>query len=275
MAKQCGAGAAPGGVASACEGGAPMREKMTACWLSAGVSSFVGGWLVRDAVDKYLYIDIADQHTDSTRFIADCEAALGKKVETLKSTEYASVGDVCRSFRFVASAYGAKCTEVLKRRVRKKWEWEHRDYALTYVWGFDCDEKDRAERLVDAMPDFEHRFPLIDNGLTKQDAHGICSRLGIHRPIMYDMGYSNNNCVGCVKGGMGYWNKIRRDFPEVFADRAAMEREIGHSILHTDAGPLYLDELDPSAGRMADEIMEDCGIFCTLALYERGCSNGK
>ncbi len=37
---------------------------------------------------------------------------------------------------------------------------------------------------------------------------------------MYDLGYPNNNCIGCVKGGMGYWNKIRKDFPEVFQKRA-------------------------------------------------------
>ena len=58
---------------------------------------------------------------------------------------------------------------------------------------------------------------------------GISERLGIKRPIMYDLGYSNNNCIGCVKGGMGYWNKIREDFPEVFQARAKLEREIGRS----------------------------------------------
>ena len=56
------------------------------------------------------------------------------------------------------------------------------------------------------------------------------------------------------------------DFPEVFSDRAKMEREIGHSILHNADGMIYLDELDPSAGRMNEEIMEDCSIFCQLAL---------
>jgi hypothetical protein len=116
------------------------------------------------------------------------------------------------------------------------------------------------------MPDFHHEFPLIDRQLTKADAHGICASLGIKRPAMYDMGYSNNNCKGCIKGGKGYWNKIRQDFPEVFADRAKMEREIGHSILHDENGPIFLDELDPNAGRMSDEILEDCSIFCQLAL---------
>jgi hypothetical protein len=242
------------------------RKKLKVCWISAGVSSFVAGYLVRDTVDEFLYIPIQDQHEDSDRFIADCEKALGREIRQIKSDEYSCVGDVCRAFRFVVSAYGAKCTEVLKKRVRKKWEYEHQDYDITYVWGMDLNEKHRADNLIESMPDFHHEFPLIDRQLTKADAHGICASLGIKRPAMYDMGYSNNNCKGCVKGGKGYWNKIRRDFPEVFADRAKMEREIGHSILHDENGAIFLDELDPDAGRMSEEIMEDCSIFCQMAI---------
>jgi hypothetical protein len=243
-----------------------MAEKLKVCWISAGVSSFVAGYLAKDTVDEYIYIDVSDQHQDSLRFVKKCEIALGKPIQILQSAEYKSVGDVCRAFRFVNSAFGAKCTEVLKKRVRKKWEYEHRNFDITYIWGMDLNEKHRAERIVEGMPDFSHEFPLVDRGLTKQDAHGICAELGIKRPKMYDLGYSNNNCIGCVKGGKGYWNKIRRDFPEVFADRARMEREIGHSILHDANGPIFLDELDPEAGSMSDEIMEDCSIFCQMAI---------
>ena len=243
-----------------------MKQKLKVCWVSAGVSSFIAGYLVRDTVDEFIYIDVADQHPDSLRFIKDCEKALEKPIRILKSTEYKCVGDVCRAHRFVNSAHGAKCTEVLKKRVRKKWEWEHQDYAITYVWGMDLNESLRAERIIEGMPQFDHEFPLIDRSLTKHDAHGICAQLGIKRPVMYDMGYANNNCVGCVKGGAGYWNKIRVDFPAVFEDRAKMEREIGHSILHNAEGMIFLDELDPSAGRMNEEIMEDCSIFCQLAI---------
>ena len=242
------------------------KPKLKVCWISAGVSSFIAGYLARNTIDNFIYIDVADQHPDSLRFIEDCEKALCKPVEILKSEEYSCVGDVCRAFRFVNSAYGAKCTEVLKKRVRKKWECQHQDYDITYVWGMDLNEKHRADNLIESMPDFHHEFPLIDRQLTKADAHGICASLGIKRPAMYGMGYSNNNCVGCVKGGKGYWNKIRRDFPEVFADRAKMEREIGHSILHDENGPIFLDELDPDAGRMSEEIMEDCSIFCQIAM---------
>lgn len=84
--------------------------------------------------------------------------------------------------------------------------------------------------------------------------------LGIRRPIMYDLGYPNNNCIGCIKGGMGYWNKIRVDFPEVFEKRAKLERELGCSCING----LYLDELEPGRGRMDMEIFPECGIMCYL-----------
>ena len=153
---------------------------------------------------------------------------------------------------------------MLKKAVRKKWENEHLDYQLTYVWGMDMEEKKRAENIVKNFPEFKHEFPLIDRHLSKQDAHALAERIGIRRPVMYDMGYSNNNCIGCLKGGKGYWNKIRKDFPAVFQSRVRLEREIGHSCINGT----FLDELDPDAGRMEKEIMQDCGVMCYLVLNE-------
>lgn len=236
-----------------------MKQQLKVCWISAGVSSFVAGYLERESIDEYIYIDIENQHPDSMRFIKECEKVLGKPVQIIRS-EYGSVENVIRQFRFINGPYGAKCTQVLKKRVRKEWEYSHKDYNLTYVWGYDLNEKHRAERLDEATPDIKNQYPLIERGLTKQDAHGILNMLGIKRPAMYDMGYSNNNCIGCVKGGMGYWNKIRVDFPEVFQRMSKLEREIGHSCIKG----VYLDELEPNRGRMENEIMQDCSIMCYL-----------
>ena len=234
---------------------------MKVVWLSAGVSSFVAGYLA-DNVDEYIYIDIADQHPDSMRFIHDCEKILGKPITVLSSLFYQNVEQVCLSVRYVNGAHGAPCTRALKKQVRKRWELDHMTDDLTYVWGMDCNEKHRADRSVEGFPEVKHEFPLIDGRLTKDDAHGICRQLGIRRPAMYDLGYNNNNCIGCVKGGAGYWNKIRQDFPKVFEARAKMEREIGHSILKD----CFLDELPLDKGKMSEEIMDECSILCQLAI---------
>lgn len=181
------------------------KPKLKVCWISAGVSSFVAGYLARDTVDEFIYIDIADQHPDSLRFIKDCEKALGKPIQIIKSEEYRSVEDCIRTFGRVGNLKSGfyPCTNWLKKRVRKKWEWEHQNYDITYVWGMDLNEQHRASRLEETMQDYNHEFPLIDRQLSKADAHGICASLGIKRPAMYDLGYSNNNCKGCVKGGEG------------------------------------------------------------------------
>ena len=230
---------------------------MIVSWFSAGVSSFIATYIERENIDKILYTHIDDQHIDTIRFLKDCEMALGRDIEILQS-QYKSVNDVIKQFRFINSPYGARCTQVLKKRVRK--EWEHGKEDLTYIWGYDIEEKARAERLEESMPEFKHKFPLIERQLKKEDCHGILKELGIKRPLMYDLGYKNNNCIGCVKGGMGYWNKIRKDFPVIFEERALLEREIGASCLRK----IYLDELDPYSGRFEDEIVEECNIICQL-----------
>lgn len=198
------------------------------------------------------------------RFAVVCPR-FGYPIKILKSN-YGSVENAILAqgcIRMVKTGF-APCTAYLKRRVRKEqFEVLHQNDEITYVWGFDSTkhEQTRADRIVEAMPQYNHRFPLIEQGLTKQDAHAVLRRLNIRRPAMYDLGYQNNNCVGCVKGGMGYWNKIRQDFPDVFKARAELERKLNSSCLKE----CFLDELAPDRGKADNEILEDCGIFCEIA----------
>lgn len=53
------------------------RKKKKVCWISAGVSSFMAGYLSGD-VDEWIYIDISDQHPDSTQ-IASGSSRTAKK----------------------------------------------------------------------------------------------------------------------------------------------------------------------------------------------------
>ncbi len=226
-------------------------------WFSCGCSSLVACSIAKP--EKTIYIHVANQHPDTIRFLMDASKVLGK-IEILQSMEFVSVDDVIESRRYINGPAGARCTLELKKRVRQEWEQKH--WARhTYVWGFDLRERERAERTVKAMPEFDHEFPLIEHGLTKEDCHALCEEWGIKRPAMYDLGYPNNNCIGCVKGGMGYWNKIRKDFPYVFKRRSKQEREIGHSCIRGT----FLDELDPKAGRNK-VIVPDCSLACALAL---------
>ena len=243
-----------------------MKTK-TISWFSAGVSSAVATKMIIDEIDEIIYTHIDDQHPDTMRFVKDCEAWFGKPITILQS-DFKTVENVLRMKGFVNSPRGAPCTGVLKRAMRHQWETLHAMKQLRYVWGLDIEETkprpprnmSRKDVILESMPYDLHVFPLIDRNMTKTQAHKVLNASGIKRPAMYDLGYHNNNCVGCVKGSAGYWNKIRVDFPEVFEARAKMERLIGGSILNG----VYLDELDPEAGRKQGPIVDDCGIMCEL-----------
>ena len=231
-------------------------------WFSAGVSSAVATRLAIDEIDEILYTHINDQHPDTMRFVRESEAWFGKPVTILQS-EKADVETAVRTAGgkgYINGVAGASCTRSLKRRVRQEWEQAHPGRPTTYFWGMDANEAHRAERVLETMPEFNHRFPLIEQKIGKAEAHEILRASGIQRPAMYELGYHNNNCVGCVKGGMGYWNKIRIDFPQVFQSRANLEREVGASCING----IFLDELDPQSGRHEGPILDECGLLCEL-----------
>ncbi|KAK9679522.1 hypothetical protein QE152_g39958 [Popillia japonica] len=218
-------------------------------------------YLMKNEIDEIIYTHVADQHEDSLRFLHDCEKLLEREIKVIQSQDYKGVDDVIERVRYINGPGGAACTRLLKKQVRKDWEKENPGFHA-YIWGYDIDEKHRADLIEKTLSDYEHRFPLIENHLTKADCHGAADKMGLKRPVMYDMGYPNNNCIGCVKGGMGYWNKIREDFPEVFTRREKQEREIGRSCIKG----VYLDELEPGRGRMDMEVMEDCSIMCQMVV---------
>ena len=204
------------------------------------------------AIDELIYIHIDNQHHDTLGFVHECAEYLDKPLSILQS-DYKNVESVIRKFKFVNSPRGAACTTVLKKQVRQDWEKDFlldNEVTLSYVWGYDANESIRANRLKSNDSDKNHIFPLIDHNIPKKKVHEMLKEIGIQRPVMYNLGYDNNNCVGCVKGGMGYWNKIRVDFPDVFERMALLEREIGATCLKDKNGKIYLDELDPARGKI-------------------------
>lgn len=233
-------------------------------WFSAGAASAVATKL---ALSDYgsdvviAYADLGDsEHPDNQRFISDCEAWFGHEVVRLKSKKYRDIWQVFEERRFLVSPDGALCTTELKKKVRQ--DFEQPDDLQVFGYTVDKKDSDRADRFRKQNPEVTLLTPLIDRGLTKADCLGLVQQAGIQLPAMYLLGFSNNNCIGCVKGGMGYWNKIRRHFPERFNRMAKLERDIGHSLLHDEAGPVWLDELDPDRGRYSDEPDIECSLMC-------------
>lgn len=207
---------------------------------------------------------LVEEHSDNRRFLVDCEQWFNHPITVLRDQKYgASAREVWKHRRFIKGPFGASCSEALKRDVIGA-------ACLpddTHVFGFTAEEEDRAQRFLDTGA----ICPLIERGLSKADCLAIIERAGLDLPLMYRLGYNNANCIGCCKGGIGYWNRIRRDFPEDFVEVARIEGEIGHGaylFFDRETGERYpLTQLDPNAGRQ-DEVIPDCSFFCAMAEEE-------
>lgn len=141
----------------------------------------------------------------------------------------------------------------------------------TLCFGYTADASDvaRANRLLENSVEIM-RFPLIERGLTKMDCKAIIDRAGIELPAMYRLGFNNNNCRGCPKGGMGYWNKIRQHFPEDFERMAGIQRDLGPgaNFLKRRGVRISLDELLAEDGRHDIEPDFECSFACYSAESE-------
>jgi 3'-phosphoadenosine 5'-phosphosulfate sulfotransferase (PAPS reductase)/FAD synthetase len=231
-------------------------------WFSAGITSTVA---TLKAIEKFglenvdiIFFETGNHHPDNERYIADCEKLFGKKITTYQNEKYADIYEVFRDRRFINSPYGAPCTKFLKKRMRQVWEKDHDWKHQVFGFEFQGREMKRAERFSKNYPHTKAIFPLIEDEMTKEDCINLIQSHGIVLPQMYLLGYSNNNCIGCVKGNMGYWNKIRQDFPEVFEKMAALERELDAKCMKER----FLDELEEGRGYTPKAYVESCGIFC-------------
>ena len=235
------------------------------CWFSCGAASAYATYLALNedlgvGDNKIVaYCRVQEEHEDNLRFMADFEEVIDSSVLVIENERYSgSVFNVIASTKFIKGPTGAPCTRLLKKEVRK----EFQRPTDIQVFGYTAEEEDRANRFIDSNPEVDVYFPLLEKNITKAQCLEFVKDKGIQLPVMYRLGYQNNNCIGCVKGGMGYWNAIRVDFPERFNQMAEVERLVGHSILKDKDGSVYLDQLDPSRGRFDRDQPGDCGFTC-------------
>jgi hypothetical protein len=235
------------------------------CWYSCGAASAVATKLTLEKYPdaKVVYCDTGSEHKDNKRFIVDCEKWFSKSIEILKSEKYVDTWDVFKKTRYLAGVNGARCTTELKKVLRHKYQLP----TDVQVFGFTNEEIERARKFKENNHEVELYLPLIQNNLSKQDCFKIITEAGIELPAMYKLGYKNNNCIGCVKGQAGYWNKIRVDFPEVFQRMSDMEIELNVALNKSYAGDgkrkrVFLKDLDPTAGRYQSEPSLSCGVLC-------------
>lgn len=255
-----------------------LWEGRIIAWFSCGAASAVAAKLMLEKYGSRVQVvncDMrADEHEDNERFLLDAQEWLGVEIKRIKSPKYTGIDDVFERARFMAGPAGARCSTEMKKVPRFAFQ----DAADVHVFGYTVEEAARIARFEQGNPELFCEWPLRDAGLSKQDCFRILEDAGIRRSAMYDLGYKNANCVGCVKSTSApYWNRVRRTHPGVFELRARRSRELNVRLIQITVGGkrerIYLDELTPEMGKQEVEVDMSCGPFCAAPEVKETAAN--
>lgn len=232
-------------------------------WID-GVNSAVMAHLVLmeipDAIPAHCDLG-ASVHPDSHRFINDLEQWYGKEILRLRSEKYETVDDVFEARKYLSGVNGAPCTGEMKFVPRLNYQLP----SDTHFWGYAADKRDakRFKTMQEEYPDLKQRSPLIEMGLRKKDTHQILAQHGIKRPVVYDIGMPNGNCLCCVKAtSPNYWAHQRLHFPEVFARRAEQSRRFGARLTRIKGERIFIDEIPADWPTEIKDNFGGCGFHC-------------
>lgn len=235
------------------------------CWFSSGAASTVA---TKEAILKrgetYEVIPVCcdtrpSEESDNYRFSLECEKWFGRPITYIRNEKYGTVDDVFEKTRYMAGIAGARCTTELKKIPRQRFA----KPDDVHVFGFTFDELQRKQRFVQRNPELFLWWPLIEGFIRKQDCYTRLKEAGIELPRMYQLGFNNNNCPGCVKAqSPWYWSKIRTHFPEVFLRRCKQSREIGVRLVRLNGVRIFLDELPDGQFLDGREESISCGPEC-------------
>lgn len=203
---------------------------------SGGVTSaWCAGWALRNFPRDeivLLWHDTREEHPDTYRFLREMAANLDMPIT--ERSDGRSVTELFRDEGFLGNNQNAMCSRILKVAPSKRYIQGLLDdgYEVIKVIGFSAKEPLRVQNMVGkgAAEGFTPRFPVIEDGVTKQDCVDWCNARGVRPSAMYCWA-EHANCVGCVKGGRAYWLAVAQHHPDVFEQRAQLEEEFGHGIL--------------------------------------------
>ena len=246
----------------------PNHGDTIVVWFSCGAASAVAAQRTIEKYGSFCNVRVVnnpvkEEDDDKRRFLLDIEQWLGIDIEIAINPSFpeCSAEEVWSRAKFMSSPFGAPCTKELKKKARHVWE--QNNHADWHVLGFTSEEQDRYDRFT--LTERSNVLPvLIDDTITKQTCVYMLEEAGIALPRIYQLGYHNANCIGCVKATSAtYWNHVRKVHPDVFNRRASQSREIGAKLVRWKGDRMFLDELPESAkGNSMKNLTFECGIFC-------------
>lgn len=210
----------------------------------------------------------------------------GCNIEMITHKEFKSIQEVWRKYMSLNVATGAICSTVLKREVRV--EFQKLNGFSYQAFGFDISETGRALAMKLNYPDSRPIFPLLIEVLSKKACINMVLKANIQVPVAYELGLNNNNCLqtGCVQGGIGYWQWMRYNKPDVFDKMADEEHLLTNmkgqpvtmlkdqskkgGLVFLKPHPLYpkIKDISMMKGRKPEPLM-DCNGFCGLNDFKK------
>jgi len=169
-------------------------------WFSCGAPSAVAARLAVSKYGKSHEVIVVNcdtrpsEHVDNYRFSADCERWFGQPITFIRSSDYRTVDEVFEKEKYMSGVKGARCTTELKKVPRLA-------FARAddiHVFGLALNEVGRIRKFERNNPDLFLKWILVEERLTTKDCHKIIEDDGIEPPMMYRLGFDNNNCPGCV-----------------------------------------------------------------------------
>lgn len=205
---------------------------------SGGVTSaWCLGWALRTFPREEviaLWHDTKKEDADTLRFLREISAKLG--IEITERSDGRSVEEVEDDEGALANNRMAFCSRILKAIPKQKYFEELLAQGITEivnVLGFSGMEWERIQRhtMLAERGGYAVRFPVKEEGKSKQECADWCLSLGVKIPSMYAWS-EHANCVGCRRAGKAYWLKLSDARPDVFEIEAAREKEWGHTFLN-------------------------------------------
>ena len=247
-----------------------MAERRRVRWFGCGAASAVAVALDLRAHPGGViaYCETGAEHSDNDRFLKDCERWWGAEVIRLRSDEYRDTWDVWERRAYIAGNDGAPCTGILKVEPRHAFQYPDD----IHVFGYTCDAADaaRAKRLAEVFFELTIENPLIAAGLNKAACLAIVQGAGIALPVLYLLGFPNNNCIPCGKAtSPNYWAAMRLHFPEQFWRMATLARRLGVRLTRINNERAFIDDI-PADWPTLEPLAPACDFLCHIAAQDLG-----
>lgn len=242
-----------------------MSDRRRVRWFGCGAASAVA--IALDLKDHpggvVAYCETGSEHDDNERFLRDCQKWWGVDVLRLRSDDYDDTWEVWEARSYIAGNDGAPCTGELKVTPRMAFQFPDD----IHIFGYTCDAADqtRARRLADTFFEMTIENPLIERGLDKLACLALVQGAGIELPVMYKLGFPNNNCIPCPKAtSPNYWAAMRLYFPGKFWRMARLCRRLDVRLTRINDVRIFIDEI-PADWPTLNPVSPACDFLCHIA----------